>query len=167
MRRRSRRSCELFREHVQPRPTRMFSTRFRSSSAAANPQSLPWAPARVVSFESGTGVRRCEEIVEHLFTTEALRRRDPKRKGIFFMSQCLSGGVGIFSHFLPPVRGHGQDGRGTANDTTPVFDVCLTPTPKSVILLQTFLDGHRPLIGRSYLAGYNIPSMAAIEGHFP
>jgi hypothetical protein len=38
-----------------------------------------------------TGARRCEEVVEHLFTTGALRRRNWKRKGIF--SLCLSASV--------------------------------------------------------------------------
>jgi hypothetical protein len=49
----------------------------------------------------GTG--RCEEIVERLFTTEALRCRGQKKWAFSSVSQCLSGGDGNFSHLRTPV----------------------------------------------------------------
>jgi hypothetical protein len=70
------------------------------------------------------GKRRCEEIVEHLSTTEAPRRRGQKRKGIFL---CVSVPQWWRWHFLTPsdalatargmatlaMNSHGQAARAT------------------------------------------------------
>jgi hypothetical protein len=53
-------------------------------------------------------IRRCEEFAERHITTEALRHRVLKIKGLFSASQCLSGDNSNFSQLLLAMPGHGQ-----------------------------------------------------------